>query len=172
MKALKLFAAGLRAWSEKRRYGSMVKEMAVSKTTQNVMMAHGGLGGALLAGIMFARSMWPSSIPWGEGLDQVILVAVVAVLGPVVSRIVALRRDPDKGERTATMKTLAEALSTVQPEVLADAARAASEAVQYKERRTQKPEADPALRAEKWAALRAVLDEAVAAKKAEKAEGQ
>jgi len=134
-------------------------DIVKSKTTQNQLAASGGVAGMLIAAVTFLRATFPAVVPWPAELDIQVITLVTALLAivPIVSRNVALWRDPDKVERKEALELLADTLINLPPEVTADAANATQEIVRYVSRRRPSPETDPKVRAAKWAALKVAL---------------
>lgn len=68
-----------------------------SRTTQNV--AAGGLitVGTIAGVLAWIRSMWPELLPWDPSADAAIDTVAATVLAPVVSRVIAMWRNPEKG---------------------------------------------------------------------------
>ena len=134
-------------------------DIVKSKTTQNQLAASGGVAGMLIAAVTFLRATFPAVVPWPAELDIQVITLVTALLAivPIVSRNVALWRDPDKVERKEALELLADTLINLPPDVTADVANATQEIVHYITKRNPKPETDPEVRAAKWAALKVSL---------------
>jgi hypothetical protein len=76
-------------------------DIVKSKTTQNQLAASGGVAGMLIAAVTFLRATFPALVPWPAELDVQVITLVTALLAivPLISRKVALWRDPDKTDR-------------------------------------------------------------------------
>ena len=98
MKKRTALLAAFRGWRARRRYrkGKVMKDITKSRTTQNVAAgsaASGGLAYGLLAAL---RSAAPGLLPWDEVHDVAVAVVATTVLAPLLSRIIAFVRTPEK----------------------------------------------------------------------------
>lgn len=76
-------------------------EALQSSTTQNVA---GGVivsGGAVAGAFGFIRSAWPDALPWGVENDTAVIVVLTSVIGPMLSRVIAMVRDRYKAPISA-----------------------------------------------------------------------
>jgi hypothetical protein len=87
------------AWRNFRKGSAMASTMtgaATSTTTQNVAMGIGTVAGSIYAIIQFVRSMKPELLPWGPEGDAALVGVIATVIGPLVSRFIAMKRTPEK----------------------------------------------------------------------------
>lgn len=92
---------GITALRARRAYKKEVKEMGLfsketvkSATTQNVAVGTAAGGGAVALVLSWVRSTW--GLPWDASADTSVIVVLTAVIGPLLSRLVAFWRDPAK----------------------------------------------------------------------------
>jgi len=156
--------------TKKRMRNMNAPDIVKSKTTQNQLAASGGVAGMLIAAVTFLRATFPALVPWPSELDIQVITLVTALLAivPLISRKVALWRDPDKTDRKEALELVADTLINLPPEVTADAANATQEIIRYITKRSPKPETDPEVRAAKWAALKVTLKKKAEAARAAK----
>lgn len=67
-----------------------------SNTTQNVAAGGAVSGGVAYAVLAALRSVAPDLLPWPPDTDMAIAMALTAVLTPLVSRVIAFKRAPEK----------------------------------------------------------------------------
>ncbi len=67
-----------------------------SKTTQNVTKGILVSAGPVAATLVFIRYMWPGLLPWDVEKDVMLDFFVATVIGPRVSRFIAMRKNPEK----------------------------------------------------------------------------
>ena len=68
-------------------------EAVQSTTTQNVAGGIAVSGGAIAGAFGFVRSAWPDALPWGVENDPAVIVVLTSVIGPMLSRVIAMIRD-------------------------------------------------------------------------------
>jgi hypothetical protein len=78
------------------RRNKKMSNVVTSKTTQNVTMGTAASGGAIYGVIAFLRSYAPNIVFWGEDADAGIVVVATTIIAPLVSRIIAMVRNPEK----------------------------------------------------------------------------
>lgn len=114
----------------KRKVARMNKpNILTSKTTQNQLAASGGVAGIVIAALTFLRATLPALVPWPAELDVQVVTLLTAVLAivPIVSRRIALWRDPDKQDRAAFTEAIGAAILELPPDVVAGGVTAARE---------------------------------------------
>lgn len=74
----------------------MAQPITKSSTTQNVAMGGISVGAAVTWGLEFWRANWPDTVPWTPESDTQAVVGLTVILTPIVSRIIAFLRDPNK----------------------------------------------------------------------------
>ena len=100
--------------------------MTSSKTTQNVALASTPAA-AVLTLLSVVRGIAPTALPWPAEVDAGVcsILGLVLLAVPIVSRKIALWRDPDKPARKSLLETVAETVLEVPPDVVAQAAQGA-----------------------------------------------
>lgn len=78
------------------------KSVLTSRTTQNSVAGIGSAALVLWAVLKLCRRLWPEGIPWSVAEDDKIVLATVAVLGPIAARQLAFLRSSYK--KTAVKK--------------------------------------------------------------------
>ena len=68
-------------------------EAVTSTTTQNVAGGVVVSGGTIAGACAFVRSAWPDALPWGSEGDAALVVVLTTIIGPLVSRVIAMIRD-------------------------------------------------------------------------------
>lgn len=67
-----------------------------STTTQNVAIAGASGAGSVAGVLLLLRTNWPDLLPWGPEADAGIIALVTTVVVPVLSRVIAFLRHPQK----------------------------------------------------------------------------
>lgn len=80
--------------------GTESKTVLQSRTTQNVAAATVTTGGTVAGVIAGARAVFPDLIPWNESADVSVAVVITTVIAPLVSRLIAFWRTPEKKATT------------------------------------------------------------------------
>lgn len=79
-----------------------IKNLLKSRTTQNVAAGTGVTMGVLAA----VRSIWPTLLPWSGEQDGLVDSFFMLVLIPIISRILAFLRTPEKLDGMKTLTPL------------------------------------------------------------------
>lgn len=93
------FIRGYRKGTKMEEKKSVLSGITTSRTTQNT--AVGGTlavgGGFSIFGLLTAvRSALPDILPWSQEADYGIAALATMLLNPLISRVIALRRNPEK----------------------------------------------------------------------------
>jgi hypothetical protein len=142
-----------------------------STTTQNVAIASTPAA-ALVTLLSAIRAMWPSLMPWPPSVDAGIcaLLGGLLMAAPVVSRKIAVWRDPKKLERKAALDMVADLITELPPEAVANAAHGTQEIIAFATRKDRPARETPEARKRTWDVFATRLKaEAVAIRAAEEA---
>ena len=117
-------------WVLKKRMNKMfakIKNLLKSRTTQNVAAGTGVTIGVLAA----VRSIWPDLLPWSGEQDGVVDSFIMLVLIPIISRILAFLRTPEKLDGMKTLLTAwdADVIAVADPDAAIEAIEAAGSRV-------------------------------------------
>lgn len=125
-----------------------------SKTTQNVAVA-ATPAGALLTLLAVVRGISPGLMPWPSEVDAAIcaLLGTVIMAAPIVSRKIALWRDPGKAEKKALFDVVVETVTEVPPEAVVEAGKAARVVGEFLTRKDRPPREAAEVRRAKFVAF-------------------
>lgn len=130
-----------------------LKKMSATKstTTQNVAMASTPAA-ALVTLLSVIRAIAPDLMPWPPSVDAGIcaLLGGLLMAAPVVSRKIALWRDPGKLERKAALDMVADLITELPPEAVANAAHGAQEIIAFATRKDRPARETPEARKRNW----------------------
>lgn len=142
-----------------------------STTTQNVAIASTPAA-ALVTLLSVIRAMFPDLMPWPPSVDAGIcaLLGGLLMAAPVVSRKIAVWRDPKKLERKAALDMVADLITELPPEAVANAAHGTQEIISFATRRDHRPAREtPEARKRNWDVFAERLKAEAAAIRAAKA---
>ena len=136
-----------------RRVKRRLKRMGAtqSKTTQNVAVASTPAA-AVLTLLSIVRGVSPDLMPWPPSVDAAIcaLLGGILMAVPVVSRKIALWRDPGKVEKKAAVEMLADLVVELDAEGVARAYQGAQEIVTFARKGKRPPKETPEERKVNW----------------------
>lgn len=122
-----------------------------STTTQNVAAASTPAA-AVLTLLSIVRGVAPDLMPWPPSVDAAIcaLLGGLLMAAPVVSRKIAVWRDPKKLERKAALDMVADLITELPPEAVANAAHGTQEIIAFATRKDRPARETPEARKRNW----------------------